>query len=346
MSGVDAGNRQLRDQFWHLLCHRTELPVPGDFVKLRWLGEEVVLFNDGGEIVVFDNLCPHRGTRFFTDAYGNGAVSCKYHGWAYRNGAMHIPCRERYTADDLANAHLNELKTEWCADFLFVSVAPLRPLEVQLGDAYDQLASISFNINGRTDLDQYTFECDWRVAMENALEPVHVSFVHPESLGRLELADGDNQFGPWHSVWYAPVQNAAMRRKLASIKGLFQIDEQYEGYMSIYLFPFTMLSSTFGYSYSLQNFFPSDAPNQTMFTSRLLRSATKNQAAAGALQGFFQSSAEMNRQVFREDHEICRRIDPGFIDNGKPPILSADEEKIRHFRTCLGAAGFGSAEPA
>lgn len=331
-------NRRLRDQFWHLLCHRTELPATGDFLKLHWLGQEVVLFNDGGEIVVFDNLCPHRGTRFFTDSHGNGAISCKYHGWAYRNGAMHIPCRERYAASDLANARLNQLKTDWCADFLFVSVAPRLALEDQLGDAYDQLASISFNINGRADFDQYTFACDWRVAMENALEPVHVSFLHPDSLGRLELGDGENAFGPWHSVWTAPVQNAGMRRKLLSIKSLFQIDEQYQGYQSIYLFPFTMLSSTFGYSYSLQNFFPSDVANQTMFTSRLLCGVTRDPAAAGALQGFFKSSAEVNRQVFREDHEICQRIDPGFIDNGAAPILSADEEKIRHFRLCLDAA--------
>ena len=39
-------NRRLRDDYWHLLCHRTELPQAGDFVKLQWLNEEVVLSND------------------------------------------------------------------------------------------------------------------------------------------------------------------------------------------------------------------------------------------------------------------------------------------------------------
>lgn len=328
-------NKKLRDEFWHLLCHRTELPSSGDFIKLNWLEQEVVLFNDCGEIVVFDNLCPHRGTRFFTASHGVGAISCPYHGWAYRDGKMHIPCRERFTSADLEKAHLNELKVEWCADFLFVSITPRFSLEEQLGTMFDQLASISFNISGRADFDHYTFECDWRVAMENALEPMHVSFLHPESLGRLQLSDGKNEFGEWHSTWYSTVENAKMGKQLQSIKSLFCLDDQFDGYMSVYLFPFTMLSSTFGYSYSLQNFFPTAEPNRTNFSSRLLSGATKSKAASMALQGFFKSSAEVNRQVFREDHEICKRIAPNFIDNTAEPIFSIDEEKIKHFRRCL-----------
>lgn len=339
-------NKILRDEFWHLLCHRTELPAPGDYLKLNWLDQEVVAFNDAGEIVVFDNLCPHRGTRFFTESHGTGAISCPYHGWAYRNGQMHIPCRERFSPADLERAHLNALKVEWCADFLFVSITPKRSLEDQLGDMYDKLASISFNISGRADFDQYSFDCDWRVAMENALEPLHVSFLHAESLGRLELSDGKNEFGDWHSTWYADVDNAQMAKQLHSIKGLFQIDDQFDGYMSVYLFPFTMLSSTFGYSYSLQNFFPSAHPNKTHFSSRLLTGACKSKAASAALHGFFKSSAEVNRQVFREDHAICKRIAPAFIDENTQPIWSSDEEKIKHFRGCLDRASGDAATTA
>ena len=41
--------------------------------------------------------------------------------------------------------------------------------------------------------------------MENALEPEHIGFVHPDSLGRLGLAQGENQFYGVNSVWTAPV---------------------------------------------------------------------------------------------------------------------------------------------
>lgn len=329
---------RLRDEYWHLLCHRSELPTPGDYLKLTWLGQEVVVYNDGGELLVFDNLCPHRGTRFFTETHGNAPLTCPYHGWSYRAGTMHIPCRERYAQADLDGAKLHTLQLDWCADFLFAAPAPRMPLDAQLGDTYHLLADLSFNVAGRSDLNAADFACDWRIALENALEPLHVPFVHPESLAELQLADGVNTFTPWTSVWHAELGNAAMVKKLRSVKRLFQLDSQYEGYQSLYLFPFTMLSSTFSYSYSLQHFFPSAQPERTHFSSRLLNGAARP-ATAAALQSFFDASARMNRQVFAEDQAICERIAPGAADHARFAILAADEQKIAHFRACLGTAG-------
>ncbi|MFZ6646249.1 aromatic ring-hydroxylating oxygenase subunit alpha [Undibacterium sp. TJN25] len=328
-------NKQLRDSFWHLLCHRTELPESGNFLKLNWLDEEVSLFNDGGEIVVFDNLCPHRGTRFFTKLHGAGAISCPYHGWSYRSGAMHIPCKEQYDQAEISKAGLNFLKSDWCGDFLFVSISPSFTLEEQLGAEFEHLASISFDIGGRSDFDAYTYECDWRIAIENGLEPLHVPYIHADTLGQLNLSDPKNEYTHWNSAVYFSIGDAATHKKMRSIKKLFSIEEQFEGYMSIYLFPFTMLSSTFGYSYSLQNFFPSAEKNKTFFYSRLLNGVAKSPAAADALHHFFASSAAINRQVFKEDHEICKRISPNFYDEGRAKLLSKDEEKIAHFRQCL-----------
>jgi phenylpropionate dioxygenase-like ring-hydroxylating dioxygenase large terminal subunit len=325
-----------RDRFWHMLCHRSELPAPGDYLRMNWLNDEVVIANDNGEIVVFDNLCPHRGTRFFTDNSGNGAISCPYHGWAYRNGAMHIPCREKYASADLRNASIRMYQTDWCADFLFVGINPAMELTDQLGDTYDLLANISFDIHGRSDFNVGAFESDWRVALENALEPQHIDYVHPRSLGLLELADGENEFVAWTSVWRAAVTNTRAARQLKAVRSLFHVESQYEGYMSIYLFPFTMLSSTYGYSYSLQNFFPSTQANHTHFYSRLLNGVTKNDEARQALNNFFESTARINRQVFDEDQQICKLVSPTFVADNSRGILSADEEKIRHFRKCLG----------
>ena len=329
--------RQLRDQFWHLLCHRSELPASGDYLKLDWLGEEVVVYNDQGELIAFDNLCPHRGTRFFTEKRGNAPLACPYHGWAYRAGAMHIPCRERYAPAELDNARLQVLQLDWCADFLFASPQPRMSLDAQLGETQATLENISFNVAGLGDFNAYVYECDWRIALENALEPLHVPFVHPESLAQLQLDDGENRFTDWTSIWEACLGNAGMARKLRSVKRLFQLDNQFEGYQSLYLFPFTMLSSTFSYSYSLQHFFPSTQAQRTHFSSRLLMAAAKP-AASATLQGFFDSSAQMNRQVFEEDHAICKRIAIQAADSARFKILSSDEAKIAHFRACIAAA--------
>lgn len=124
-----------------------------------------------------------------------------------------------------------------------------------------------------------------------------------------------------------------MSRQLSSIKKFFNIDYQYEGYMSIYMFPFSMLSSTFGYSYSLQNFLPhSESGHITNFTSRLYTANKAKWAGASTLDAFFESTAIVNRQVFEEDHSICKLMPKDSWSSEPLRYCSIDEEKIAHFR--------------
>ena len=327
----------LRNNYWHLLCHRTELPELGAFLKLNWLSDEVVIFNDHSDLLVFDNLCPHRGTRFFSELHGNGVVSCPYHGWSFQAGKLHIPCRDKFVSGEINDAKLNILKTQWCGDFLFASVKPLSELEDQLGDCYSILASISLSINGRADFNAYTYECNWKVAVENGLDSLHTPYVHAESLGRLSLSDPENVYHQNNSIAYFNITDASVEKKLRLIKRMFNIADQYDGYQSIYLFPYTMLTSTFGYSYSLQNFFPSSDENKTFFYSRLLKGCLKKNYPASTMDHFFASTAQINRQVFEEDHAICKKIAPQFYDVNSTKFLSVDEEKIIHFRKVLQA---------
>ncbi|MFZ6689428.1 aromatic ring-hydroxylating oxygenase subunit alpha [Undibacterium sp. SXout11W] len=326
----------LRDSFWHLACHRSELPGAGSYLKLKWLNEDLVVFNDAGELLVFDNVCPHRGARFFSDESGKGALSCSYHGWTFHGGKTIIPCIEKYNQEELATARLTTLKTSWCGDFLFVGINPRSSIEEQLGQKiFDLLASISMDIDGRVDFNAYVFECDWKFAIENALDTLHIPYIHPESLGVLDLTELKNEYFGKNSIGYFQINDVLMKKKLSQIKRMFDLSEQFEGYMNIYMFPFTMLTSTFGYSYSLQNFFPSSSPDKTFFNSRLLKSCVKKTYPSGAMDFFFNSTAAVNRQVFDEDHQICKRIATNFYDENSRKFLSSDEEKIAHFRKSL-----------
>jgi hypothetical protein len=66
-----------------------------------------------------------------------------------------------------------------------------------------------------------------------------------------------------------------------------------------------MLSSTYGYSYSLQNFFPAIGNNErTNFASRLLTTNAASINASQILKPFFDSTSVVNKMVFKEDHEI------------------------------------------
>lgn len=323
----------LFNEYWHLLCHRKELPEHGDFVRFDTPAGEVVVFNDGGELVAFDNRCPHRGARIYHADHGNQAATCQYHGWTFQKGRMIIPERESFAHCRIETASFNTLPLDWCGDFVFLGVAPRQSLYEQLGGVAEILENVSFNISGRHDFNRYEFECYWPLAVENALEPYHISMVHPSTLGTLCLEVGENVFDGLNSVWYAPVGNEKVRKKLASLKRFFQLDFQYEGYMSIYLFPFTMLSSTFGYSYSLQHFFPNSANSDyASFTSRLLSTPTSSAAAEAVVKPFLDSTARVNRQVFDEDHAICKTVPRDSWSTQPLRFASASETKIAHFR--------------
>jgi phenylpropionate dioxygenase-like ring-hydroxylating dioxygenase large terminal subunit len=324
---------QLFTDYWHMICHRRELPSDGDFLKFKTPLGDIVLFNDEGEIIAFDNKCPHRGALIYGDTYGNQPNTCKYHGWTFKSGKLIIPLIDQFINCDVASADLKRYKLDWCGDFLFLGVNPKNDLYTQLDGISGYIENISFNINNCSDLSAYEYECYWPIALENALEPYHIGLVHPKTLATLQLEDGENSFHGMNSIWKAPVGNTRVAKQLMGLKRFFNIDFQYEGYMSIFLFPFTMISSTYGYSYSLQNFFPHQKnTDKTNFMSRLLTTNLQGANAEKIITPFFQSSAAVNRQVFEEDHDACKLLPSDSWSMAPLKYISSQEEKIAHFR--------------
>lgn len=316
-----------------MLCHRKELPNDGDFLRFKTPLGDVVIFNDGGTYNAFDNRCAHRGTLIYLDDFGNQANTCKYHGWTFKSGKLIIPNKEQFKGCDVDNADLNRYKLDWCGDFIFLGVSPQIDLYDQLGGVSNYIENISFNIAGRFDISSYEYECAWPLALENALEPYHINMVHSETLASLKLEAGINSFYDFNSVWKAPVGDIRLKKNLEKLRTFFNIDYSYEGYMSIFMFPFTMISSTFGYSYSLQNFFPSSGSNdRTNFMSRLLTCNLKNENAEKVINPFFSSTAKINRVVFEEDHSICKIIPTDSWSHQPLKFMSDQEVKIAHFR--------------
>ena len=323
---------ELFTHYWHLVGHRQELANPNVFVKFDTPLGDLVVFNDEGTLIAFDNKCPHRGARIYAQDFGQQPYACGYHGWSYRNGEVIIPNPAQFAACTTGKPVLNTYHLDWCGDFLFVGITPLTSLAEQLGGLVQTLEDISFNIASRADFNRYAFECAWPIAIENALEPYHIPLIHTQTLATLGLAEGENIFDGCNSVWHAPVTNTRIAKQLVGLKRLFNIDYQREEYLSIFLFPFSMISSTFGYSYSLQNYFPGRDLSQTYFTSRLYSVPAASDNAKKMVEPFLTSSAKVNRQVFEEDHAVCKTVAPDAWTMDPLPFASTLESKIVHFR--------------
>src|SRR5690606_17641014 len=115
---------ELFETHWHLLAHRSELAKDKDFLRFDVFDEELVVCNDAGSWFVFDNICPHRGTRIFRKDGGSGSITCPYHGWTYRKGELNVPKRSQFREEDLKRCSYNQYRLEFCGDFAFVSKRP------------------------------------------------------------------------------------------------------------------------------------------------------------------------------------------------------------------------------
>jgi len=336
--------RLIRD-YWHLVAHRSELAEPGDYVRLDWAAGELVVHNDQGEIIAFDNVCPHRGGRYFTEDRGNARAVCPYHGWSVRGGEVRVARRELFKDCDLEKAVINRFRTEWCGDFLFVGVEPVMSLEAQLDAFAGPLADMSGDVTAPRDLYRIDFQANWRVGVENALEGYHVNNVHPETLAPLALCDDEDSFAGLNSAYHARIGHRRTARGLEGLRRFFDLRAGFDGYRAYYLFPFAMVSSTFGYSYALQTYLPAADPHRSWFITRLFAS----RAVPGAeeiTESLLNAATPFNRKVFDEDHEICARVSHGYDLDAEGRIFGATEVRARYLDETLRRIAAGQAASA
>lgn len=328
-------DQSLIDQYWHFGCLGTELKAEGDYLLFHLLDREVALYHDGLEIIAFDNRCPHRGTRFFEEDQGSRNAVCKYHGWAYSKGRLVIPEEENLSVGG-CRPELHRYQTQQCGSLLFFSLRPKSSLMDQLGDElFLRIESLSFDFNERKDFNHYIYECYWPIAIENALDPQHIRFVHATTLNRLSLINCQNKYWGESSAAYFDIGEGRVQKSMQSLTKKYDLSLDFHpGYMSIFLYPFTFISSTGGITYSIQNFFPRDE-STSWFLSRLYSvnlADTKNHQINELV---INSAIDMNRKVFEEDHSICRLISRQAWHAHLDKQLYCNEEKIIHFRQQL-----------
>lgn len=87
---------------WQVVCHESDIPFPGDFHTLDYVGESVIVMRGGdGTVRAFTNVCRHRGARIVDEASGCAKkLVCPYHGWTYeQDGQLSgVPMKASYGA--------------------------------------------------------------------------------------------------------------------------------------------------------------------------------------------------------------------------------------------------------
>ncbi|TEY09337.1 hypothetical protein ELQ17_08070 [Campylobacter sp. US18a] len=316
--------------FWIFGCHKEEIKNNKDYVILKIYDFEIVIYNDNEEIIAFYNICPHRGARLLNiENYGffkgNGEIKCLYHHWSYKNKKLLIPNRLEF--DQTKQFDLFKLKIDFCGNFIFFSHDATCSLKQQLEGFYEELEKISYSVNCFIGCNSpIDYNSNWKIGVENSLEIYHVNCVHPESLGILQIKD-EPKFINYNSKTCGKILNEKIYLKLQKSRTVFLSDNYFEDrFFSYHLFPFTIISSTFGYSYSIQNYFP-NTYNKTYFISRNYIAKSRLDAKL-----FAKEIIAMNKRIFQEDAQVTNLIQGSkFLDLKNFCYAKNLEKRISYF---------------
>jgi phenylpropionate dioxygenase-like ring-hydroxylating dioxygenase large terminal subunit len=161
---------------WHPVAKVADVPE-GGVRAVRLLGEELVLWRLNGQLMAWQDLCLHRGTRLSLGKIERDCLVCPYHGWHYdpSGRCVHIPAHPEQTPPTKAVVKCYQACEAY--DLIWVSLG--QPTQAICGP--------------------YPIHAAGPRIVENFLDVAHFPFVHEGSLGvrsHPEIVDYEAEIGP------------------------------------------------------------------------------------------------------------------------------------------------------
>jgi len=142
--------------------------------KVELLGKELVLWrNKEKQIVIQDNICPHRGAKLSMGTITKGCIECPYHGWTFDCEGLlkEIPADMNSGLIDSYNISTYEgMESGGLVWFCNKPTEFFHPPIIKEMLDRDWIYVTGYD----------TFEADWLTSLENSLDISHVNFVHSD----------------------------------------------------------------------------------------------------------------------------------------------------------------------
>ena len=179
-------------QAWVFVGMTTFAKKKNDFFSRRVGGESLITRFDGNGFRSFINRCPHRGAQLFTDACGNGDLTCPFHGWHFNDEGMvsAIPFEKSKYCFDVevrSKLRLEEVHTKTIGKFIFINLSEA-PIDIndQLPQSIiDTLVEVSMVLDDSYSLSRIPAACNWKLLAEIVFDELHVPFVHANTFAKI-----------------------------------------------------------------------------------------------------------------------------------------------------------------
>jgi 5,5'-dehydrodivanillate O-demethylase len=167
---------------------------------VRILGEDLVLFRDGGgRVGLLEPICSHRRANLCIGNIDKLGLRCRYHGWLYdiHGKVLHTPGEPAESKFHETIIHLSYPAQELGGlvfAYLGPKPAPLLPRFDFIAGEGEHYANITGFAN-----------CNWLQCVENGMDPLHVSFTHQGGFRDLhdepDMCFEETEWGIVHKAW-------------------------------------------------------------------------------------------------------------------------------------------------
>jgi nitrite reductase/ring-hydroxylating ferredoxin subunit len=185
----EVESRDALDGVWFFVGLKSQIANNGDFFIKKIYSNEMIVRNVAGKISAFNNRCTHRGAPLFLEEQGNSNLKCPFHGWTFNDeGAISsIPFENYYKFEERECLQLHRYSVALIGQFIFVNYTLHPP---PISDQFDtSIVNILDDISNYFDSykSSTTFEaaCNWKLLYEITIDPLHVPFVHHQTLNKL-----------------------------------------------------------------------------------------------------------------------------------------------------------------
>ena len=178
------------ENHWVYVAHDSEIANPGDY-KTTYVGSQPVIVtkgSDDGEYRVLLNRCRHRGASVCQTECGNANFfRCAYHGWTYSNKGdlVGMPFQDGYDEEfKKEEMGLDQVpRVESYNGFVFACMnKDVCSLDEHLGHAKQYIDYIvntgPEGIEVSAGSHKYFLDNNWKLQLENTIDPYHLSVTH------------------------------------------------------------------------------------------------------------------------------------------------------------------------
>ena len=324
-----------------VVCHEGEIPQPGEWRTLEYLGESVIVMRgDDGEVRAFANVCRHRGSRLVDGNAGCAKVlTCPYHAWSYaRDGRLvGVPHRGEYPGLRTEDHGLFPIALEKWHGFLFVTLQPGAPSVTEMMAPYEHEVT-PYRFEDLQAIGRVTLRprpLNWKTIADNYSDHLHIPVGHPgltRLFGRnyrIEAQDHvDRMEGDLADKQSANPSERAYQRYLPAVDHLPRSHQRKWLYYK--LFP-NVAFDVYPDQVDFMQFLPVSATETVIREiSYALPDDRREMKAARYL------NWRINRRVNAEDTELIARVQKGMeSDSYEPGPLGVSEVCLRSFATRL-----------